>query len=97
MTGPTVVSAHFAPSRKSIRPTFEGSPINSCFVSDLERQILRWPPDLWLHVYTPDSFDYQLGKTRVVCNPRRYAKDGVPENAHFDPTFVVEVGTIPEY
>jgi hypothetical protein len=27
----------------------------------------------------------------VVCNPRGYARDGVNENARFDPHFMVEV------
>jgi hypothetical protein len=27
-----------------------------------------------------------------VCNPRGYARDGVNENAAFNPGFVVEVG-----
>lgn len=89
--GPTVVVTHFAPSRKSISPKFEGSPVNSCFVSDLEPQILRWQPDLWLHGHTHDSFDYQVGKTRVVCNARGYAKDGVPENPKFNSALVIEL------
>jgi hypothetical protein len=29
--------------------------------------------------------------TRVVCNPRGYARDGVNENASFDANFTVDV------
>jgi Icc-related predicted phosphoesterase len=89
--GPTVVVTHFAPSRLSIHPRFEGSPINACFVSDLADRIARWQPALWLHGHTHDSFDYRLGATRVVCNPRGYAPGGVVENACFDPQLVLEV------
>lgn len=89
--GPTVVVTHFAPSPKSISLKFEGSPLNACFVSALEDHILRWQPELWLHGHTHDSFDYEIGKTRVVCNPRGYARDGVVENSSFNPKLVIEL------
>lgn len=89
--GPTVVVTHFAPARGSIHPRFAGSVINPCFVSDLEAQILRWQPQLWLHGHTHDSFDYRVGRTRVVSNPRGYAPGGVVENAAFDPSLVIDV------
>ncbi len=95
--GPTVVITHFAPSRKSISPKFEGSPVNACFVSDLEPQILRWQPELWVHGHTHGSFDYKVGKTRVVCNARGYAKDGVPENPKFNPALVLELEGAHQY
>jgi predicted phosphodiesterase len=88
--GPTVVVTHFAPSTKSIHPRFAGSPINACFVSDLEERILRWQPSLWLHGHTHDSFDYRIGDTRVLANPRGYAPHGVVENRLFDPTLVID-------
>lgn len=92
-TGPTVVVTHFAPSRGSIHPRFEGSPLNACFVSDLEDRILRWQPQFWLHGHVHDSFDYRVGRTRVVANPRGYARNGVVENSHFNPSMLIEVPT----
>jgi Icc-related predicted phosphoesterase len=89
--GPTVVVTHFAPSPQSIAARFAGSPINACFVSDLEARLLHWQPALWLHGHVHDSFDYRIGGTRVVCNPRGYAPRGVIENAAFKPDLVVEV------
>ena len=38
------VVTHFAPARGSIAAKFAGSPLNACFVSDLEPQIRRWHP-----------------------------------------------------
>ncbi len=90
--GPTVVISHFAPTRGSIAAQFVGSPLNACFVSDLEAQIRRWQPALWLHGHVHDSFDYRIGNTRVVANPRGYAPNGVVENKAFDPSLVIEVG-----
>lgn len=89
--GPTVVITHHAPAKASIHPRFEGSLINTCFVSDAQYLLDGRRAPLWIHGHTHDSFDYVLNGTRVVCNPRGYAKDGVNENALFDPDFVVEV------
>ena len=88
---PTVVVSHFAPTRSSISPTFADSPINSSFVSDLESRIKDWQPALWLHGHTHGSFDYRVGNTRVVCNPRGYAKNGINENPDFDDAFVIDL------
>ena len=89
--GPTVVITHHAPSPKSVHPRFAGSPLNACFVSDAERLIDGRRAQLWIHGHTHDSFDYTVNGTRVLCNPRGYAKDGVNENAAFDARLTVEV------
>ena len=89
--GPTVVITHHAPSLQSIHPRFAGSPINACFVSDVEALVAASGARLWVHGHTHDSFDYLLGGTRVLCNPRGYARGGAIENALFDPQLVVAV------
>ena len=89
--GPTVVITHFAPTPASIASQFVGSPLNACFVSDLQAQILRWQPQLWLHGHVHHSCDYQVGATRVVANPRGYAPEGVVENTAFEPGLVLEI------
>jgi predicted phosphodiesterase len=89
--GPTVVITHHAPSRRSIHPRFAGSLLNACFVSDAERLIDGSRACLWIHGHTHDSFDYFVNGTRVLCNPRGYAKDGVNENPSFDANLLVEV------
>ena len=89
--GPTVVVTHFAPSPGSISPRFAGSPLNACFVSDLDEPIRRWQPALWLHGHVHESFDYRVGDTRIVTNPRGYAPQGRTENPRFDPACVIEV------
>lgn len=30
---------------------------------------------MWLHGHVHDSFDYRVGRCRVVCNPRGYAQN----------------------
>jgi Icc-related predicted phosphoesterase len=89
--GPTVVITHHAPSPSSVHPRFAGSPINAAFVADVERLMGADRVQLWVHGHTHDSFDYRVAGTRVVCNPRGYARDGVNENPHFDPGFTVDL------
>ena len=89
--GPTVVITHHAPSPRSIHPRFAGSPLNACFVSDAERLIDARHVQLWIHGHTHDSFDYRVAGTRVVCNARGYAKDGINENALFDVNLSLEI------
>lgn len=90
--GPTVVITHHAPSRASIHPRFEGSLLNACFVSDAAYLLDGARAPLWIHGHTHDSFDYTQNGTRVVCNPRGYAREGLNENAAFDPDFTIDVG-----
>lgn len=90
--GPTVVVTHHAPSPRSIHPRFANSPLNACFVSNAEHLMDGRRVQLWVHGHTHDSFDYTVNGTRVVCNPRGYARDGVNENVQFDANFVVQVG-----
>lgn len=89
--GPTVVITHHAPSRDSIHPRFAGSLLNACFVSDAARLLRAGRAALWVHGHTHDSFDHRVHGTRVVCNPRGYARSGIDENPAFNPDFIVEV------
>lgn len=70
--GKTVVVTHHAPSPKSVAPRFLGDPFTPCFVSDLETLVAASGAALWIHGHVHDSFDYTLGQTRVLCNPKGY-------------------------
>lgn len=89
--GKTLVVTHHAPSALSIESRFAGSPLNANFVSNLEDIMGKEKIDLWLHGHTHASFDYQIKGTRVVCNPRGYAKDLIPENPTFNPELVLSL------
>ncbi|MDH3235886.1 MAG: metallophosphoesterase [Alphaproteobacteria bacterium] len=91
--GPTVVVTHHAPHRGSLAPQYADDPVSAAFISDLEALIVAAGPALWIHGHTHTSFDYQVGQTRVVCNPRGYARkpDAHRENPDFARNFCVEV------
>jgi predicted phosphodiesterase len=84
--GRTVVITHFAPHPNSIHPRFEGNPVNGSFVSDLADLVHQ--ADLWMHGHTHDSFDYRVGRCRVVANPRGYANNrrtaATPQELQFE-------------
>lgn len=96
--GPTVVCTHHAPHAGSIHPQYAGNPHNPAFVSDLTEML--GTADLWIHGHVHNSFDYRIGDTRVVANPRGYAlnlrtalstTELVWENPAFDPRRLIEM------
>lgn len=98
--GPTVVVTHHGPHYKSVHPRYAGLLINAAFVSDLTDFILKYQPTLWVHGHVHDCFDYMVGNTRVVANPRgyprnarqvRYPNELVFENPAFDKALVIEL------
>lgn len=69
-----VVVGHHAPSRQSTHPRYAHDYLmNGGYSSELSDFILDHPQiKLWTHGHTHDSFDYKVGSTRVICNPRGY-------------------------
>jgi len=88
-----VVITHHAPSYKSLHETYKFSNINGVFMSDLDSVIETYEPVLWVHGHTHNSFDYNIGNTRVVCNPRGYSRfeSTSDENRQFNPKLVIEI------
>jgi Icc-related predicted phosphoesterase len=98
--GKTVVVTHHAPHPDSIHPRFAGSLLNAAFITDLTPLIRKSQADLWIHGHVHDSFDYRLGKTRIIANPRGYARNRraaqtsdelLWENPFFNPQLVAEL------
>ena len=44
---------------------------------------------LWIHGHVHNNFDYMIGDTRVICNPRGY--EMYQENFEFKPDFEVDI------
>lgn len=70
-----VVCTHHTPTYASCHPRYADDKImNGGYHSDLSELILDNPQiKLWTHGHTHDRFDYMVGSTRVVCNPRGYS------------------------
>lgn len=69
-----IVVGHMAPSVLSIADEYRRDSImNGAYYSDLSEFILDHPQiKVWTHGHTHTPFDYMIGDTRVVCNPRGY-------------------------
>ncbi|MEE8322425.1 MAG: metallophosphoesterase [Candidatus Bathyarchaeia archaeon] len=67
-----VVVTHHMPSSKSVHAKYAQEPTNLYFLCDVSEIMLDMSPKVWCHGHTHINCDYQLGNTRVVCNPRGY-------------------------
>jgi len=69
-----VVVGHMAPSRLSTHEKYADQTLmNGAYSSSLDKFILDHPQiKLWTHGHTHEDFDYMIGSTRIVCNPRGY-------------------------
>jgi Icc-related predicted phosphoesterase len=85
----SIVVTHHAPSIQSIVDRYRADPVSAAFASNMDGFILEHQPRLWIHGHTHESFDYKIGKTRVVCNPRGYAS--IEENKGFRPNYTLVV------
>lgn len=86
-----VVVGHHAPSKMSTKPRYQHDVlVNGAYSSSLDDFILDHPQiKLWTHGHTHDVFDYRIGSTRVVCNPRGY--DGHEEQANLWQLITVDI------
>jgi len=77
-----VVVGHHSPSKLSTKPQYEDDwEMNGGYSSDLNDFILDRPNiKLWVHGHTHHAFDYMVGSTRILCNPRGYVGYEVNED-----------------
>ena len=80
-----VVVGHHAPSRLSTHEMYKNDTImNGGYSSDMDEFIVDHPQiKLWTHGHTHHPFDYMIGETRVICNPRGYV-GYEPEASNFE-------------
>ena len=88
-----VVVGHHSPSFQSVHSMYKHDTLmNGGYHSDLSEFILDHPQIvLWTHGHTHYPFDYKIGETRVVCNPRGYQNDGYDEETGWNPNILLEI------
>ena len=87
-----VVVTHHAPSERSVSSEYKTEQhMNGGYFSKLDDFILDRPQiRVWTHGHTHNRFDYMIGTTRILCNPRGYV--GYEKSAEtFDPTVGFEL------
>jgi predicted phosphodiesterase len=72
-----VVVGHHAPTPLSVHEMYKHDVLmNDNFYSDLSEFIMDRPQiKVWIHGHTHHPFDYKMGETRIVCNPRGYPQE----------------------
>lgn len=88
LTSKNIVITHHAPSKNSIPDYFKNDIFSSAYASNLDDFILKHQPDIWIHGHIHHSFDYHIGKTRIICNPKGYPDE---KNNGFNPKLTIEV------
>lgn len=88
-----VVVGHHSPSFQSCHERYKNEYImNGGFHSELSEFILDHPQiKLWTHGHVHNAFDYMIGSTRIVCNPRGYQTLQYSEDTGWDPEKIIEV------
>lgn len=88
-----VVVGHHSPSYMSCHPMYSSDFLmNGAYHSDLSEFILDHPEIvLWTHGHTHHCFDYKIGDTRIVCNPRGYQTEAHGEYTEWNPNILIEV------
>lgn len=86
--GPTVIVTHHAPTPRSLSDQYRGDLLSAAFLSDLEDLMSGERVQLWIHGHTHHHVDLDVKGTRVVCNPRGYPQEHIPD---FRPDFVIEL------
>lgn len=76
-SGADIWVIHHLPSFQSVHEDYRHSNGNDFFATELSHWILDMakPPKLIVHGHTHRQFDYMIGDTRVVCNPRGYPNE----------------------
>lgn len=84
-----VVVTHHAPSEQSISEHYRrvGGDLNYAYFSSLEP--LAEKADFWFHGHVHHPASYEIGKCRVVTNPRGYERAG--EKTGYNPGLTIEV------
>ncbi len=95
-----IIISHHAPSEKSISQKYltdANRYLNYSYYSDLEKFIFENENNIkyWIHGHTHNSADYNIGKVRVIANPRGYATfkndQFVVENKDFNYNFLLDL------
>ena len=85
----TIIVTHHAPSFQSVHEKYKhDSLLNGGYASNHEELILdNEHISHWIHGHTHCSFDYMIGKTRILCNPHGYPGENTRD---FNKDLVIE-------
>ena len=83
-----IVVTHHAPSIQSIPVEDREDPLSAAFASNMIDLIAPSNIKLWVHGHIHTAFDYNIGGTRVICNPLGYPDE--PRRG-FKPALTIDI------
>jgi predicted phosphodiesterase len=83
-----IVVTHHLPSERSVPHRFKFSTLNCYFANPLDDLIRQTRPAIWIHGHTHDPCDYDIGDTRILCNPLGYPHEN---NKNFKRQLFIEL------
>jgi predicted phosphodiesterase len=83
-----VMVTHHAPSIHSIPEEYRNDPLAAAFASNMVDYISSSNIRLWVHGHIHTAYDYNIGETRVVCNPLGYPDE--PRRG-FKPALTIDI------
>ena len=86
-TNSTVVTHHL-PSYQSVNEKYKGDQLNRFFVCDMENLILDKQPKYFIHGHSHSSCDYNIDRTRIICNPLGYPHE---RNINFKYDLIIDI------
>jgi Icc-related predicted phosphoesterase len=86
-----VVVTHHIPSHQGVAQRYKSDPLTHYFCHDLTDLIETAQPPVWIFGHTHTSFDFKIGESRLLCNPKGYPQEA--KWSTFNPRclFTVEV------
>ncbi len=86
----SVILTHHAPSILSLPEHRRSETVSCAYASHLDDFIQQHQPLLWVHGHIHHSNDYQIGRTRILANPRAYPDN---PNPGFIPDLTLDLPT----
>ncbi|MGL5274427.1 metallophosphoesterase [Myroides sp.] len=83
-----IVITHHAPSLLSVPEQYQNDPITAAYASNLESFIMTHQPQYWIHGHIHSPIQYNIGQTKVICNPHGYIDD---RDNGFNKELIIEI------
>ena len=75
-----IIVTHHVPSPLGIADEFKNSNLNRFFMCDMTDTILKVQPKYWFFGHTHFSFNFKVGETILMSNPRGYQHSDLNKN-----------------
>jgi len=83
-----IIITHHLPSYKCVDEQYKMDAMNIYFASHMDKVVEDSGAKIWANGHTHSSYDFNIGQTRMLCNPFGYAHQPNPD---FKENLIIEV------